>query len=157
MEHIIRPIEKSELARITATGEGFPETDFWTYNYFSDYALLAFLLDKNGRKKIPGGEVAELRYFMREELSKINHSDTTYSNYKPYYIKHTDMLEYSGGNKYAPDYFVLKEEVSILEVATRVAARFDRMQLSTVLPPEVVNLLLTLLPEEEVAKEYVKQ
>lgn len=157
MEHIIRPIEKSELARITATGEGVPETDFWTYNYFSDYALLAFLLDKEGRKKIPGGEVAELRYFMREALSKISHPDTTYSNYNPYYIKHTDVIEYSEGNKYAPDYFILREGISSLDIATRVAARFDRMQLSTVLPPEVVNLLLTLLPEEEVAKEYVKQ
>lgn len=157
MEHIVRPIEKSELSRITASGKGIPETDFWTYNYFSDYALLAFLLDKNGSKKIVGGDVLELKCFMREVLSKISHSDTTYSNYSPYYLSNIDMIEYSGGNKYAPDYFILKEGVSLLDVATRVAARFDRRQLSTVLPPEVVNVLLELLPEEEVAKEYVKK
>ena len=94
---------------------------------------------------------------MREELTKLEHPDTTYSNYKPYYIKHTDMVEYSGGNKYAPDYFVLREGFSTLDVAMRVVTLFDRRQLSTVLPPEVVNLLLTLLPEEEAVKEYVKQ
>lgn len=157
MEHITRPIETTELKRLMALGSGVPETKYWTYNYFSDYALLAFLLDKNGSKKIVGGDVLELKCFMREALSKINHSDTTYSNYSPYYLSNIDMIEYSGGNKYTPDYFILKEGVSLLDVATRVAARFDRRQLSTVLPPEVVNVLLKLLPEEEVAKEYVKK
>ena len=53
--------------------------------------------------------------------------------------------------------FILKEGFSTLDIAIRIVTIFDRRQLSTVLPPEVVNLLLTLLPEEEIAKEYVKQ
>jgi len=157
MEHIVRPIEKSELNRIIAAGEDTMMTEYLSYNYFGDYALLAFLLDKDGRKIIPGGEVEELRYLMRKRLSKIEQTDTTYRNYKPYYIKQDDMIEYSGGNKYAPDNFILKEGFSTLDIAIRIVTIFDRRQLSTVLPPEVVNLLLTLLPEEEIAKEYVKQ
>ncbi|MCI9233790.1 MAG: hypothetical protein HFH08_04230 [Bacilli bacterium] len=158
MEHVTRPIEISELNRLMALGSAAPETDYLTYNYFSDYALLAFLLDKNGSKKIVGGDVLELKCFMREKLSEIGHPDTTYSNYSPYYIANTDMIEYSGGNKYAPDYFILKENISILDVAKRLVTIFDRRQLSTVLPPEVVKLLLSLLPcEEEKEKIYVKE
>lgn len=157
MEHVIRPIEEAELARIIHSGEDVTRTEYLAYNYFGDYALLAFLLDRKGRKKIPGGEVAGLRGYMRRKLSMIENLDTTYRNYKPFYIEHTDMLEYSGGNKYAPDDFILKEGISTLDVAKRLVTIFDRRQLSMVLPPEVVNVLLSLLPVEEQAKEYVKK
>lgn len=157
MEHVIRPIEEAELARIIHAGEDVTQTEYLTYNYFGDYALLAFLLDRTGSKKISGGKVAGLRGYMRRKLSMMEDLDTTYRNYKPFYIEHTDMLEYSGGNKYAPDDFILKENISILDVAKRLVTIFDRRQLSIVLPPEVVNVLLTLLPEEEKSKEYVKK
>ena len=127
------------------------------YNSLGDYALLALLIEPEGKKCIPIEQVEALMEFMYAELEQIEKGNTRYKTKSYYYIENEDMLEFGGDNKYLPATFMLKKGISNLELSKRIVRKFDKRQLSVVLKPELVELLLSLLSNElEKNKIYQK-
>lgn len=123
----------------------------YNYNSSSDFILLALFIDEDGKKIVSEEQVEALKSYMTEELNKQYRemkSNTIYCILSEqgdsdalldyYYHYHESDIGYS-----------LTKNISTLTLAQTIAHLFDKRQLNIVLPPGVVNLLLSLLPKEE--------
>lgn len=127
------------------------------YNSLGDYALLAILIDDERKKTVPLEQVEALIELMKAQLEKTETGNTRYEVSNYYNVENKDMLEFGGDNKYLPTCFTLKKGITNLELFERIAKKFDKRQLEVVLSPELVEVLLSLLPSEELKeKNYQK-
>lgn len=136
---------KTEVEEEIATDARF------VYNYPSDFILLALFVDEEGKKIVSEDQVEALKIFMIEEL-KQQYKEMKSNNI--YYVSHSE--DNSQNNALFACHchrknvgYSLADGVSTLALAQRIVKIFDKRQLEVVLPPEVVKLLLSLLPEEE--------